>query len=264
MMSGPDISADRAHEPFGVWILPGVAGRCEDFFDLERNDTRPNVGAINAVPIPHEIARSFLFGEGLDNLLGSLGCRGVVRHVEVQHLPTIIFQCDEHEPSFEGDRGHGEEVNRNHLTEVICAGTSSRSGRTRPRQSPEDSGDSAFGNLDAEHFQLAMNPGCAPQRVGGNHPFDETWNLDGRRGSAAIALVHFRPPSPEPAKPFALPADDRVGLDVNQGCAPARPQQGHRHPEQLVDASQYGLFSFSLEGNELNAESSVLHRDGAP
>ena len=51
------------------------------------------------------------------------------------------------------------------------------------------------------------------------------------------------------------------GLDVNQGCAPASPQRGHRHPEQSAEASQYG--SFSLEGNELNAESSVFHRDGA-
>ena len=217
------LSADRSDEPFGVWILAGVAGRCEDFFDLGRSDTRPNVVAINAVPIPQQIARSFVFGGGLDNLLGSPGRRGVVRHVEVQHLPTTMFQYDEHEQNFEGDRGHGEEVNRNHLTEVIAqerlpdlAG--------RPRQSPEDSGDSAFGNLDAEHFQLAMNPGCAPQRVGGNHPFDKTSNLDGRLGSAAIALVHFRPPSPEPAKPFTLPADDRVGLDVNQGCAPASPR----------------------------------------
>jgi hypothetical protein len=61
------------------WILPGVAGRCEDFFDLERSDTLPNVGAINAVPIPHEIARSFVFGEGLHNLLGSPGCCGPSR-----------------------------------------------------------------------------------------------------------------------------------------------------------------------------------------
>ena len=114
------LSADRADEPLGVWILPGAAGRREDFVDLERSDTRPNVAAINAFPIPHEIARSFVFGEGLDNLLGSPGCRGVVRHVEVQHLPTTMFQYDEHEQNFEGDRGHGEEVNRNHLTEVIA------------------------------------------------------------------------------------------------------------------------------------------------
>ena len=63
------LSADRSDAPFGVWILAGVAGRCEDFFDLGRSDTRPNLVAINAVPIPHEIARSFVFGEGLDNLL---------------------------------------------------------------------------------------------------------------------------------------------------------------------------------------------------
>ena len=67
--------------PLGVGILPGTARRREDFLDLERSDTRPNVGAINAVPIPHEIVRSFVFGEGLDNLLGSPGCRGVFRHV---------------------------------------------------------------------------------------------------------------------------------------------------------------------------------------
>ena len=63
------LPADRGDQPFGVWILPRVAGRCEDFFDLERSDTRPNVVAINAVPIPQQIARSFVFGEGLDNLL---------------------------------------------------------------------------------------------------------------------------------------------------------------------------------------------------
>ena len=98
---------------------------------------------------------------------------------------------------------------------------------------------------------------------GGNHPFDEASNLDGRRGSAAMALVHPRPPGPEPAKPFALPADDRVGSDVHQGSAPASPQQGHPHPEQSVEGSQCGSLRFSLEGNELNAESGVLHRDGA-
>jgi hypothetical protein len=91
------LSADRADEPFGVWILPGAAGRREDFFDWQRSDTRPNVAAINAVPIPQQIARSVVLGEGLDNLLRRPGCRGVVRYVEVQHLPTTMFHYDEHE-----------------------------------------------------------------------------------------------------------------------------------------------------------------------
>ena len=51
--------------------------------------------------------------------------------------------------------GTGEEVNRNHLSEVIVqerlpglAG--------RPRQSPEDSGDSTFGDLDAEQVSAGV------------------------------------------------------------------------------------------------------------
>ena len=114
----------------------------------------------------------------------------------------------------------------------------------RPRQSPEDSGDGTFGDLDAEHFQLTVNPGCAPERVGGNHPFDEASNLDGRRGSAAMALFHARPPSPEPAKPFALPADDRVGLDVNQGTAPASPQQDSPTQNTRSKEVNVGRFRF--------------------
>jgi len=224
------LSADRANEPLGVGILPGTARRREDFLDLERSDTRPNVAAINAVSIPQEIARGVVLGKGLENLLGRPGRGGVLRHVEVQHLAPTMFQHDEHEQNLEGDRGHGEEVHRNHLSEVIVqkrfpglAG--------RPRQSPEDSGDSTFGDLDAEHLQLAVNPGCAPERIGRNHPLDQASNVDGDRGSAAMALVHPRSPSPEPAKPFALPADDRVGSDVHEGSAPASPQQGHPHPE---------------------------------
>ena len=104
------LSADRADEPLGVWILPGAAGRREDFLDLQRRDTRPNVAAINAVPIPQQIARSVMLGEGLDNLLRRPGRGGVFRHVEVQHLPTTMFQHDEHEQNLQGDRGDGEEV----------------------------------------------------------------------------------------------------------------------------------------------------------
>jgi hypothetical protein len=82
------LSADRADEPLGVWMLPGAAGRREDFLDWQRSHTRPNVATINAVPIPQQIARSVVLGEDLDNRLRPPGCRGgVVRHVEVAAPP---------------------------------------------------------------------------------------------------------------------------------------------------------------------------------
>jgi hypothetical protein len=96
-----------------------------------------------------------------------------------------MFQYDEHEQNLQDNGRHGEEVNRNHLTEVI-AQERLPSLAGRPRQSPEHSGNSTFGNLDAEHCQLAVNPGCGPERVGSNHPFDQASNLDGA-GSPSTA-----------------------------------------------------------------------------
>ena len=59
------------------------------------------------------------------------------------------------------ERGYGEEVHGNHLADMIVqeclpglAG--------RPWPLPENAGDGALGNLDAEHLQLAVNPRCAP------------------------------------------------------------------------------------------------------
>jgi hypothetical protein len=124
----------------------------------------------------------------------SLKTDAVLRPCPPVGAPTM-FHYDEHEQHLKGDRGHGKEINRNHLTEVIVQEDLPRLAG-RPRQSQEDSGDSAFGDLDAKHLQLAVNPGCAPERVGGNHPFDEASNLEGRRGSAAMARVHFRTAEP--------------------------------------------------------------------
>ena len=56
----------------------------------------------------------------------------------------------------------------------------------------------------------------------------------------------------------------RLELKTKGACVLCRRPVHSRdtgHPEQSVEASQYGSFSCSLEGNELNAESSVLHRD---
>src|SRR5215469_11084071 len=67
---------------------------------------------------------------------------------------------------------------------------------------------------------------------------------------------------PEPAKSLALPADDRVGLDVHQGRAPTLPQPGESDPEQSVEGSQNGSSPLSLEGRELKAKSGILRRHG--
>src|SRR5215472_15843365 len=76
---------------------------------------------------------------------GMSGCRGMLRHIEMQHLATAMFQHQEQEREYEQhlhrDRGHGEEIDRNHLAEVIVEkGLPALA--WRPRQFPEDAGDS--------------------------------------------------------------------------------------------------------------------------
>jgi hypothetical protein len=48
-------------------------------------------------------------------------------------------------------------------------------------QGSYDSGDGAFRDGDAQHLQFAMDPRCAPKRIGSRHPLDQLANLDGRR-----------------------------------------------------------------------------------
>ena len=76
-------------------------------------------------------------------------------------------------------------------------------------------GNGAFEDRDAEHLQFAMNPRCTPQRIGGRHSFDQSANLGGRSGPTSPPAIGFRQPGPESAKPFALPADDGVSLDID-------------------------------------------------
>jgi hypothetical protein len=70
---------------------------------------------------------------------------------------------------------------------------------------------------------LLVNSRRAPQRIGSHHPPDQPTNLDSSRRSAASPAVHPGEACPELPKALPLPADDRVGLYVDQGSAPAVP-----------------------------------------
>ena len=82
-------------------------------------------------------------------------------HVEMQHLATTMFQHDEHEQHFHGDRWHGEEIDRHQLAEVVVK--KRLRGLSRwPAEGSENTGDGALRHCDAEPLQLAMNPWRTP------------------------------------------------------------------------------------------------------
>jgi hypothetical protein len=132
-------------------------------------------------------------------------------HIEMQYLPTTVFQYDEHEQHLHRDRGHREEINRHELAEVVARKRLPRLGR-RPVECSENSGDGALGDFDAEHLELAMNPWRTPERVGRRRLFDPPANRGSGGRPASPTARQFGQPRPEPAEPFALPLHDGVRL----------------------------------------------------
>jgi hypothetical protein len=97
---------------------------------------------------------------------------------------------------------------------------------------------------------LAVNSGCAPQRVrfcqGSNqHP---NLNADRRAPGFSRFLGQM---APVPAEPLALPAYYRVGMDHDQGSSPVFPQQGQRDPEPAVTIREARMLVLAFVNGEL-------------
>ena len=84
------VSPYRADQAFGIRILPGTPGRREQLFNVQGRDPQTNFVAVDAIPISYEIPRRIPIGEGLDDLLGCPGRRGMLSDIEVQHLATTV------------------------------------------------------------------------------------------------------------------------------------------------------------------------------
>ena len=80
-------------------------------------------------------------------------------------------------------------------------------------------GNRGLPNVDAELEEFSMNPGSASQRVGEAHFPDQLANFERHRWSAAATS---RLPSPEQAKPSAMPTDNSLRLNDHQGIHNAR------------------------------------------
>ena len=71
-------------------------------------------------------------------------------------------------------------------------------------------GDRGLPNVDAELEEFAMNSRSAPQRVGEARGTDQLPDFERHLRSAAATS---RLPSPEQAKPRAMPTDNRLRLN---------------------------------------------------
>ena len=92
-------------------------------------------------------------------------------HVEMQQLATIVFQNYEYEQHLHRDCRHGKDLGRYDLADMVVQERPPCLVR-RAAEPAQEARHRALGHGDAEHIEFAMNPGCAPQRIGGCHLFD--------------------------------------------------------------------------------------------
>jgi hypothetical protein len=113
------LAPDRADEPLHERLLPRALRRRDYLLDSHALHAVPQRLLINAVAVADEIGRRGLIREGVNELLSGPNGRGVLGHVEVDDSPTVVGEDDKDEEDAEGSGGHGEEVDRDQVADVV-------------------------------------------------------------------------------------------------------------------------------------------------
>ena len=150
----------------------GLRGGREDFADPHALHTLPKGVAVDRVSIAEEVGWRGVVRERLDDLLGGPGRGGMLGHVEVQDAPPMVGEHDQDEEDAQVSGGHGEEVDRDQVADVVGE---ERAPGLRRRGAPlrDQPGDGALGHVDSELQEFAMDSGGAPQGIGRGHSRDQ-------------------------------------------------------------------------------------------
>jgi hypothetical protein len=233
----------------------GTPGRRENLVDAQASHAAPEGFAEDSVAITQQVRGRGVVREGVDDLLRRPGGGRVLGDVEVHHAPPVMSEDEQHKEYAQARGGHGEEVDRHQVVDVV--------GEERPprlrRRSPllrDQSRDGALGDDDAELGELAMNSRGTPQRIGLGHPGDQSGDRQARRRPAHRA--RRRQLRPVFRESTALPAQDGVRGHDHQRVPPSAPELGEADPEQAVSTTEPGPLHCSLIHRELLAQSDVL------
>ncbi len=141
--------------------------------------------------------------------------------VEVDDAPAVVSEHDEAEEDVQAGGGHGEEVDRDQIPDMVVEEGAPGLRRLGPPFRHE-AGRSALSCVDAELYDLAMDAGGTPEGVRSGHAGDESLDLgfDGRatsgRAARELGLIV--------AEAAPLPSQDGVGGHDHDETASTRPR----------------------------------------
>src|SRR5215831_17825526 len=173
-------SANASDHPFRIAVLPRTPGRDRNLLDTHSINSRGEVVSVDPITIAHQVARHSVVGKCLHDLLCRPRGSRVFRDIEMQNTSTVMCKDDEDVQHTELQSWNREEVDRDHLADVISKKRHPGLRRLfgllghEARHGP-------FRNLKTQLFQFRMYPRRPPGWIGCRHSVDELANL--RTGS---------------------------------------------------------------------------------
>src|SRR5215470_13729815 len=168
--------ADRTDHAFDVSSLPRRSRSAEDFFDIHQRDLVAKLLTIDSISISQQISRRSIKRKGFEHLLRRPFSRWMSCDVEVHDAPSIVCEDNKNEEDFEPNGVDGEEVNGRELRNVILE---ERLPRLRRWFGASDHvlGNRSLRDLNVQLHELAVDPGCAPNRVVAAHGSNQIADL---------------------------------------------------------------------------------------
>ena len=158
------LSANGSDQTLHVRALPRTQRAGDDLCDSHVCHATADRVAVDAVAVSQQPPWGPILGERVDQLLGRPGRCRMFGTVDVDYASSLVRQQDEHEQQSTGQRRDGEEIHRHHDGQVIGQERPPRLGqRTTPTR--QQSRDRAFGDIEPELAEFAVNARRAPQRV---------------------------------------------------------------------------------------------------
>ena len=171
--------ASTALDPaLGNSVLPWAPDRSPNRSHGHRAHRCRDLEAVLGIAIEDQELLSGLIRECFSQLLNDLGARRMPRDVEMQNLPAMMAQDEKAVEHAESHSRHGKEVHGGDNLAMIpqeCEPSLGWFGISRGAAHPPRN--RSFGDIEAKHQQLSVNPRRTPRWVLGCHPEDQIANL---------------------------------------------------------------------------------------
>jgi hypothetical protein len=174
------------------------------------------------------------------------------RDIEVQDAATIMADDKEAVEDAEGQRWDRKEVHRSDcFTMITHERKPAFCGLGVSRRFAHPAGDGSLGNVEAEHEKLAMNPGCSPGRILGDHLEDQIPNLSRGPSPATARAANSRQDAPIEVKSSSVPLNNGFGKHDDERLLPVGPASPSRNPKQFVEQMESWSGMPTLKHGEL-------------